>query len=235
MIDSFNDFIKKQEGFNQIDERSMSAKIRDHKNAVNMFKRGVPGYNGLMRYGVITAENPDSKPLSSQENNKLLDDLKKALKSGHCLWEEQTGCFNDNIEHSLFVFNAQLSMLKYYAGKYQQTSFIYGELIDGKIHSEYWEKQDPTQPYHKKTNPYVMKDSCDKWHDASDETDYSIIGKDFKYTIPFSIFNTIEETINENLSRLDEDQREGALMLAMECIGENAWNYRGLIYRGLLK
>lgn len=214
-----------------LDERSLSAKIRDRNNAINLFKRGTTGYNGIRHFGVITAENPDSMELPKQENTKLLNELKKSLKSGHYIWEEQIGHFGGNVEHSLFVFNISINVLAYYSGKYQQTSFIYGELIDGKIHSEYWEKQDITLPYNPKTNPYIKKDSCDEWYDASNEEDYSILGKNFKYTIPFSIFGNVEEQISKNLSDLNESQKNGIL----NGIGQNAWNYRGIIYKGLLK
>lgn len=218
-----------------LDERSLSAKIRDRNNAINMFKRGVAGYNGIRHYGVITAENPDSTPISRQENTKLLGQLKKSLKDAHYVWEDQIGHFGGNDEHSLFVFNAPLNVLMYYSGKYQQTSFIYGELIDGKVHSEYWEKQDVNQPYNPKTNPYIKKDACDDWYDASNEEDYSIIGKNFKYTIPFSIFSSIEEQISKNLSSLNESQKKGALRIAMNGVGANGWRYRGMVYKGLLK
>lgn len=218
-----------------LNERSINAKIRDRKNAINTIKKGKAGYRGISHFGVLTAENPDSMELPRKENSKLLNQLKKSLKTAHYIWEEQIGHFGGNDEHSLFIFNASVQVLSYFSGKYQQTSFIYGELKDGKIHSEYWEKQDITLPYDAKKNPYVRKDACDEWHDASNDENYSVIGKNFKYTIPFSIFNDIEEQIETNLSMLNENEKKGALNIAMNGVGSNAWNYRGFVYKNLLK
>lgn len=218
-----------------IEEISINAKKRNLDNAVNVFKKGRGGYNGISHFGVLTSENPNSMELPRKENGKLLSDLKKSLKSAHYIWQDQIGHFGGNDEHSLFVFNISVNVLAYYSGRYEQTSFIYGKLIDGEVHSEYWEKQNVGEPYNPKTNPYIMKDSCNEWVDASSDEDYSVIGNSFKYTIPFSIFGGVNETINQNLMTLDEENRNGALNIALNGVGNNAWNYRGIIYKNLLK
>ncbi len=217
------------------DEGNVTARQDGHKGTDDVFRNGVPGYGGLMRYGVMTAENPDPAALPGQENAALLDGLKKTLTGGHLLWEERSAFLNGKSARALFVFNARLDTLRYYALEYRQVSFIYGELKDGNIHSEYWERLDTGRQGHRKRNPYVMKDSRDERHDADGGEDRSVTGKNFVYTIPFSVFRTVGEKIDGNLSGLCESQREGALRLAMEGVGETAWNYRGLLYRGLLK
>lgn len=101
---------------------------RNINNAQNVFIKGKPGYNGITHFGVITAENPDSTKASVSDNKKYQSMLAKSLKSGHYIWVWQKGHFGGNDEHSMFVFNISVDALAYYSGKYQQTSFIYGEL-----------------------------------------------------------------------------------------------------------
>ncbi len=206
---------------------------RNIKNAQNVFVKNKSGYNGITHFGVITAENPDSEQASASDNKKYQYLLAKSLKSAHYIWVWQKEHFGGNDEHSMFVFNISVDALAYYSGKYQQTSFIYGELRENCVHSEYWEKQDSTQPYHPKFNPYVKKDECDEWIDASNEEDYSVIGKRFKYTIPFSIFSDLSESIINNLNTLNENDRRGALNIGLNGIGSNGWRYRGLLYKGI--
>lgn len=206
---------------------------RNVQNAQNVFLKGKSGYNGITHFGVITAENPDSMQVARSDNKSYQSMLSKDLKSGHYIWVWQKGHFGGNDEHSMFVFNISRDALAYYSGKYQQTSFIYAELRNSSVHSEYWEKQDTSMPYNPKTNPYVRKDENDQWVDASNEDDYSIIGKQFKYTIPFSIFSNISESIIRNINTLDECNRKGAMNIALNGVGQNGWRYRGLAYKGI--
>ena len=41
-----------------INEISINAKRRNEKNAINTFKKGVAGYNGIRTFGIVSAENP---------------------------------------------------------------------------------------------------------------------------------------------------------------------------------
>ena len=63
--------------------------------------------------------------------------------------------------------------------------------------------------------------------------DQSVIGVRFEYAVPFSLFPAISEYIHKNISTLDAHSRTGAMNIALYGIGENAWRYRGLAYRGI--
>ena len=123
--------------------------------------------------------------------------------------------------------------MKYYAGLYEQTSFFYCYLEDGKVISEYWQKAHNGEPYDEKTNPYVMLEKTDNWVDASNEDQYSIIGNRSKYTIPLKIFENVNNIINTNSKKFINEDFESVMQMANECIGENAWNYRNKLYKGL--
>lgn len=76
------------------------------------------------------------------------------------------------------------------------------------------EKKDPTQPYNKHTNDYIIKDTEDTIEDKSNANDgYTIVGKGFKYSIPFSIFNECETLFNKNLQQIVEQEKKKGVVL----------------------
>ena len=129
-------------------------------------------------------------------------------------------------------------------GKYQQTSFVYSELKDdSSIHSEYHEKFDKSLPFNKKTNNYVKKDECDTWEDVSNaDDDFTIIGEKFKYSIPFPMLNTVNETICENLRRAVAVEKErgnktinenNLLDFTINRVGQSPYLWRKTLTKGL--
>lgn len=228
-----------------INEFTRHEKHRLVKNAIGTFM----GKNGgIKNFTILTSENPDSKELSHKENRELFADLKKSLKSGRYVWVEQKGHFRGNDEHSLYILNMPLdsngypSVSAYYAGKYEQTSFIYGTVIDGELHSFYYEKKDPTAKYDKAKNPYVLIEETVGVNNASNAEEYSVIGKNFKYTLPLKIFEDVSEQIVQKIKnaveRINEkkgiDMTFDSLMYTVtECVGQVGYLH-GVVYGELL-
>jgi len=175
----------------------------------NFSKKGTGGYNGIHTIIVLTAEDPDSQQTTNQFNKKAGHPLLSDIKNGGYACVPAVGRLG-NTEHPYAVFNMSVNSAMLLCGKYQQSSFVYSELkTDGSIHSEYYEKLDATLPFEKETNNYVKKDECDTWEDMSDADDYfTIIGNKFKFSIPFTLFNMVNETICENLSRAIAIEKE---------------------------
>ena len=229
----------------RIDEYTRHEKQRFTKNAiVNLLGKG----KAIKDFTILTSANPDTKPLGRKENLELFADLKKSLKSGRCVWVEQKVHFRGNTEDSLFIFNMPLdangypSVSAYYAGKYEQTSFIYGTVIDGELHSFYYQKKDIDKNYDKKDNPYVLVEETVGIKNASDEDDYSIIGKNFKYTMPFKIFEDVADKIVDCINRFNDrfEKKVGyrnsfnsILRMVTEGVGYAGYYHR-LIYGELL-
>ena len=229
----------------RIDEYSRHEKHRFTRNAIgSLLGKG----KAIKDFTVLTSANPDSKPLTDKENDKLFADLKKSLKSGRYVWIEQKGHFGGNTEDSLFILNMPLdskgypAVSAYYAGKYEQTSFIYGTVIDGELHSFYYEKKYIDKKYDKKENPYVLVEETVGIKDASSEDDYSIIGKNFKYTIPFKIFGNVDNKIVECINSFNDRFEKKAgyrntfdsiLRMVTESVGQAGYYYRS-IYGELL-
>lgn len=194
---------------NVLNEISISQKKRNIKDFEKVFRNGKNGFNAIKTIVVFTSENPDSQPTNTQINQKLRDALLHDIKSGKYAFVPAIGKFG-NIEHPYAVFNMSIETAKILSGKYQQTSFVFSKLNDdGSIHNEYWEKQDNNKPYDKKKNDYVKKDQSNEWSDKSDaEDNFTIVGKSFKYSIPFKIFEEINIKISNNAIKLVEQEKK---------------------------
>ena len=211
-----------------VNEDSINAKQRNIKRVENAFNNGVSNY--IRCFAVLTAENPDSKKASNAYNKKANKELFKTLKTQYTVIPTQ-GKFG-NVENSFLVINIDRGVVEYYCGANEQTSFIFSKVEEGKVVSEYWEKQDVTQPYDKHNNPYVLKDTCDDWVDMSSADDYyTIVGKKFKYSIPFSIFESYNRKMGELLKEVKD--KDTMLDLLVEGVGFSAF-YNRTKYRVIM-
>jgi hypothetical protein len=207
-------------------EKSRSEKKKDVKRIENFFKKG--NNNVVKCFAVLTAENPNSKKQSTKDNQKSNAELYDALKTQYTIIPTQ-GKFG-NVENSFVVMNISLETAKYFCGKYEQTSFIYSKIDeDGQLVSEYWEKQDTSEnvKYDKETNPYVLKDTCNDWVDMSDADDYyTIVGKRFKFSIPFSIFESYTYELSKMMMENNITNKEEMLTMLIEGVGYGAFYNR---------
>ena len=224
-----------------INEISINAKKRNEKNVEDAYREKKAGYNGIHYIAVFSAENPDSVQATNSVNKKATHSLSKDLKAARYPIIPATGKFGGNVEHSYAIINIGLDACKYFCGKYQQTSFVYTTIIDGeKVHSEYYEKLDATKPYNKTTNPYVVKDFADGFTDMSDADDFfTVIGKGFKYQIPFPTMTEASATIIGNfLCEENSKFMNGTLNEVVEFstngVGLPPVFRRNLLYKGLL-
>lgn len=195
---------------NVINELSISQKKRNNKNAENFFRKLKGGFNGIKSIVITSAENPDSKSAPRPFNKKATSSLLDDLKSMRYVFVPSMGRFDGNDEHSYAVFNMDVNVAKKLNGKYQQTSFVVSTISnEGVVHSDYWEKKDKMLPYNERENDYVIKDECDEWIDLAKAKDnFTIIGKTFKFSIPFSIFENVNGLFCNNIKRIIEIEKE---------------------------
>lgn len=216
-----NKSVELMERMGMINEKSINAKKRDIERVEKTFENGNNTY--IKCFAVLTAENPDSQKASNSYNKKANKNLFKALKTQYTIIPTQ-GKFG-NVENSFLVFNIDRSVVEYYCGQNEQTSFIFSKVEGGKVISEYWEKQDVTQSYDKVNNPYVLKDTCDDWVDMSGADDYyTIVGNKFKYSIPFSIFEDYNNRLGKLLNEVTD--KETMLNFLIEGVGFSAFYNR---------
>lgn len=220
-------------------EKSISQKKRDNKDVERFFRSGKGGFNNIKSLVVFTAENPNTVELKRSQNKKLNKSLLSILNDAGYKFVPAIGQFYGNPEHPYVVFNMSLETAKRLCGRYEQKSFVWSEIgRDGTVFSQYWEKQNETSPYNRQSNDYVCKDECDTWIDQSEAEDgFTIVGKKFKYSVPFSIFENINKKFGENLQRIteqrfnDKESSDDILDFAMNGVGLSPFLYRKAIIR----
>jgi hypothetical protein len=192
---------------NYLNETSISAKKRNKKFAKSLLIKG-KRIGNIKSFGIITAENPDGIKQSNQENKKSMDTLKKFLKDGHYIWLPVEGHYGSK-ENSLMIFNITNGVLQNIAKKFEQESYIYATLEkDGEFPNfDYWEKKITGKPANAAKNPYTKKDESIKWVEIPDAEDYyTVIGKDFKFNINFSIFEELNDKLEQNIQEVAKER-----------------------------
>lgn len=192
-----------------LNEVSINAKKRNKKFAKDLLIKGKRVGN-IKSFGIITAENPDGVKQSNQENKKSMDTLKKFLKDGHYIWRSVEGHYGSK-ENSLIIFNIASDALQNIAKKFEQESYIYATVEkDGDFPKfEYWEKKITGKSANAGKNPYIKKDESIKWVAAPDAEDYyTAIGKDFKFNINFSIFEELNDKLEQNIQEVMKEREK---------------------------
>ena len=232
--------------YSALNEISPSQKKRNNKDVERFFRKGKGGFNGIRTIVVLTAENPDSVQSSSQFNKKVKHLLLKVIKNNRYAYMPAIGKFGGNTESPYAVFNMSIDVAKSLCGKYQQTSFVFTQLLDdGNIHSEYWEKKDQYPPCDKMENDYIKKDECDEWIDmAAADDNFTIIGNKFKYQIPFSIFESVNNLFTDNMKYMIEIEKKRGnqsinedkiLIFTINHVGMSPYIWRSGLVKGFYK
>lgn len=142
---------------------------------------------------IMSPENPMGRATSKEENDKLYDGFKKTLKLGHVHYMEIKGMYGQK-ERSFMIMNMPFENIKEWAKNYNQESFIFINVNDDKIHSEYWQKPDK--------GDYEKLTEADGYIDAENATDFfSTLTRKFKFTIPF-VFDSYNVKNENEFQRL---------------------------------
>ena len=202
------------------------------------------GISGIRTIVVLDSMEPDDQRTINQRNPKARWSPLSIIKSGGYACVPAMENFG-NYYHPYAIFNMSLKLAKKICGKQQQASFVFSVLNEnGMIHSEYYSKQDPTLPYNKQANDYIKNDECDTWEDMSfADGNFTIIGKEFKYSIPYKTLYAVNEAIYENLKRMvSVEKRRGnhsiteerALDYTINGVGLSPYLWRKEATKGLL-
>lgn len=206
-----------------------------------MKKSGISGIRTIL---VLDSMDPDDQRTINKRNPKARWSPLSIIKSGGYACAPAMENFG-NFYHPYVIFNMSLDLAKKICGKQQQASFVFSVLNEkGMIHSEYYSKQDPTLPYSKQANDYIKNDECDTWEDTSyADGNFTVIGKEFKYGIPFKTLYAVNEAICENLKKMVsiEEHRgnhsiteESALEYTINGVGLSPYLWRKATTKGLL-
>ena len=202
------------------------------------------GINNIRTIVVLDSVNPDDQRTINQHNPKARRSPLSIIKSGGYACVPAMENFG-KFYRPYAIFNMSLDLAKKICGKQQQSSFVFSVLNEnGMIHSEYYTKQDPTLPYNKQANDYIKNDECDTWEDTSKaDGNFTVIGKEFKYTIPYKTLYAINDAICENLKRMVSVEKhrgnrsiteESALEYTINGVGLSPYLWRKATTKGLL-
>ena len=173
------------------------------------FKKTLFGLkDNVFTFAIGTPENPMAQKKTDEENEELRKKFEYELRSHKLSFYKVLGKYED-FENSYLIPNIPLKLCKHLFGKekYNQESFIYGEVHDNqKIHYYYFEQNN--------NGEFIQRDDYDesKMSKNAEEDFYSTLRKDdaeefytkyidYKFSIPFSIF---ESYLRDYSERLDE-------------------------------
>ena len=201
------------------------------------------GVNNIRTIVVLDSMGLNGQRTINQLNPKARRSPLSIIKSGGYACVPAMENFG-NFYHPYAIFNMSIDTAKKICGKHQQASFVFSVLNEkGMIHSEYYSKQDPTLPYNKQANDYIKNDECDTWEDMSNaDGSFTVIGKEFKYTIPYKTLYAINDAICENLKRMVSVEKhrgnhsiteESALEYTIYGVGLSPYLWRKATTKGL--
>jgi hypothetical protein len=201
------------------------------------------GIDSIRTIVVLDSMDPDDQRTINQRNPKARRSPLSIIKSGGYACVPAMENFG-NFSRPYGIFNMSLDTAKKICRRCQQTSFVYSVLNeDGMIHSEYYSKQDPTLQYNKQANDYIKNDECDTWEDTSKaDGNFTVIGKEFKYGIPFKTLYAVNEAICENLKKIVSVEKlrgnhsiteESVLEYTINGVGLSPYLWRNAATKGL--
>ena len=151
--------------------------------------------NNIFTFCIGTPENPMAQRQTDEENERLRKEFETDLKRLRLHFYRIEGKYG-NEENSYVVANVNLDYCKYLFGskKYNQESFIFGVIdpVEKKASFYYYEQTDGV---------FTLRDSETKIKDETSAEDFFSKYRNFKFSIPFSIFTEALEEISESLDQ----------------------------------
>ncbi|MBO4529994.1 MAG: hypothetical protein IK017_05450 [Paludibacteraceae bacterium] len=147
----------------------------------------------IITFAILTAVDPNEEKVVftyrrvakiTYSLTKILPKLSFPIK-GH----------NGNEESCFLIMNKPLISVIENAGRCDLASFFFcrGGVL------EYWEKKDLSKKHDSVVNEYIKKDVYTDCAVIVDEEHFSLTGKNFQFTIPFSIFDTLSDKLQKNI------------------------------------
>lgn len=180
MIASFNEFI---------------TETSRRQKATQLFRDGKSKWK---TFCIISPYNPMGDKALREDNHKYDELFKEYIRKNKIPNSPVHGKYSNNKEKSYILYAISLNDTLKLAKQFNQESFIYGKLEDGKFSFSYYEKD--------ANGNYEHLEDIDKYDIVADINDnFTIIGKYFKFNIPWKMFEDICVDIDEMiLERCDK-------------------------------
>lgn len=160
------------------------------------FKKTLFGMKGnVFTFAIATSENPMAQKVSDAENAELRKELEEWLKANKISFYPLKGKYI-NEENSYLIPNINLRQCMYLFGKekFNQESFIFAKVDDySNIHYFYYQQNEDGE--------FELLDESDESKNQEEANDFYSKYFDYKFNIPFSIF---EKSLRDYSEALDE-------------------------------
>lgn len=207
--------------------RFMRKKRSRRESTGSQLKRALgQDHRGLIKtWAIITGENPMAMDVPAQLNRRRQQSFEQSLSRMSLQFIKIEGMYG-NKERPFMIFNLRLVDAKYLASLYEQESFIFGERdADGFVSMYYYEVWNiekaradigtrfPDKGWNKDYLSYRL-DRCPRWdyverdsersvRNQMDAEDFFSRHKNFKFSIPFSIFERMERRMFAQITDFD--------------------------------
>ena len=174
----------------------------------------------IKTFCIITAENPMGVKTLPSENKKRYNELTDFLSSHQFVYFPVKGKYG-SVEHSLMIYNISLEACKNIGKRFNQESFIYANVKDNSVIFSYYQKNGDNSPYNK-------IEDIEKYVDTTENDDFfTAIGRNFKFTIPFKIFESHIDKINSIITERckNENYKNNYKVWLSESVNDNKTLY----------
>lgn len=170
------------------------------ENPLSRLKRVMNGIEkGVISFGIVTSENPMGEKISAYENKQRQAELKEWLNNGIYQYIFVKGKYG-NLENPFVILNINKDELLFLGTKFTQESVIFARNYFDYVEFQYWEQTD------RKGN-FTLRDTADHYVNL-DRDDFYTYKKTWKFNIPFSIFEQIQEHFENNFSDFKKEIRD---------------------------
>lgn len=152
--------------------------------------------NNVFTFCIATPENPMAEALTDEENMKRREEFESYLRRHRVHFHRVKGKYG-NEENSYVMANINLDLCKYLFGpkKYNQESFIFGVSDPSAQRTTFYYYQQEGD------GKFNLMDSETKVKDEALSEDFFTSFRNFKFSIPFSIFSESIDSLSEELER----------------------------------
>lgn len=188
-----------------IDEALKELNETSRENKVKRIFTNPEYMSHILTMAIFTANNPDKVKASKGDNvnfNKKLESTLKTMKERGFQFYKVKGSYGD-VERSYIVYNISLEDAKDICKKFEQQSFIFVRNSGGKLTFEFWANASRSSYIYKKVDErdsYVMNKDFEDF--------YTQISRDFKFNIPFEIFDVAPEEMVEMIEGMCSESED---------------------------
>lgn len=189
------------------------SRLNIEEKAPRIVKHTILGlYKYAKTFGLMTAQNPMGIKADARENNEAQKEFWGLLKRGGYHFIKVVGQYG-NVENPVLILNIPRKELIKFGDMFNQESVIFGTIEDyRKVTFEYWGRAGEGKPL-------KLLDLHDKVDVLNNPKDFYTRIKNWKFSIPFSIFQeAMIKWYDASIGKLSESGKEKALDLIEEIV-----------------